>query len=398
MLGLRRRRNTQFAAEAPQRTAADCRKELANVMRMYGWGVRGFITVGVLALLFTMVNVQIFGSAGHDLGESLPSTFHWVTAWLLDPMASVGLGVAILFEALLARYGRHETWLTVVKWFAGAMTWAMNIWPAIDHPHPSGVAAGVVLHSLAPGLVLGLAEAAPRVRRWVGEIAAELEREAQAIEAAEAAEVAARVAAIEAEKQAERDTQAAETQRIREEQIAARQRDADERAAAKQRADEIALVQAQKEAAEAQAEADRVAAEADLAKAEADRAEADKLAQKAAVAAARGPRSRTGRTAGADRRGKTDRTARTAAPPDVTDLLPAGRTVADRLDNNSKPLTRSALLAGLRSDGASCSTDRAGALLDRLNAERSAQRSGPDRNAVHGRTDRPLHAIAGGGH
>lgn len=388
--------------DAPRRTAADCRKELAGVMAMYGWGIRGAILVGALALMFTMVNVQIFGSAGHEPGSSMESTFLWGTAWLLDPMASVGLGVAILFEALLARYGRHEWWLTGVKWFAGVMTWTMNIWPAIDTPHPSGLPAGVVLHSLAPGLVLGLAEAAPRVRRRVGEIIAGLEREAQAIEAAGAAEVAARVAAIEAEKQADRDAKAEDARRIREEQAAEQRRLADERDAARKRADEIALIQAQKDAADAQAEADRERAAADLAKAEADRTETEKLTQKAAVLAARGPRSRTGQTGGADRNGKADRTSRTAAPPDVTDLLPAGRTVADRLATAGKPLTRSALLAGLRSDEVSCSTDRAAALLDLLKSERSEQRSDSDRAAASGRPDRPLHAVktaaAGGGH
>lgn len=398
MLGLRRRQNTQFAADAPRRTAADCRKELTGVLTVYGWCLRGGVIIFVLALLFTMVNVQIFAASGHQPGSDLNSSFHWFIAWFLDPMASLALVVAVILGGMLARYGETSGWLTAVKWFSGLGTWAMNIWPAIDNPHPSGKAAGILLHSIAPGLVLLGAEAIPWVRLQMTRIADRLEREAQAIEAAEAAEIAARVAAVEAEKQAERTAQVAETKRIRDERERERQRQDDEREATRKRAGEIALAQAQADAAEARADANRTQAAADLARAEADRAAAEKLAQRAAVTKARGPRSPTGRTGGADRASKADRTARTAASPDVTDLLPAGRTVADRLVAESRSLTRSALLAGLRSDGVSCSTDRAGALLDRLTAERSGQRSEPDRTAVHDRADRPVRLVAGGGH
>jgi hypothetical protein len=53
----------------------------------------------------------------------------------------------------------------------------------------------------------------------------------------------------------------------------------------------------------------------------------------------------------------------------VTELLPAGRAVRDRLAADGRALTRDALVAGLRSDGVTCSSQRAGVLLTALNHE-----------------------------
>lgn len=84
--------------------------------------------------------------------------------------------------------------------------------------------------------------------------------------------------------------------------------------------------------------------------------------------------SATGRTSGqADQRSTGPATARSGdrgpdrAVRDVTALLPAGRTVRDRLAAAGRPLTRSALIAGLREAGHTVSTDRASALLAALN-------------------------------
>ena len=62
------------------------------------------------------------------------------------------------------------------------------------------------------------------------------------------------------------------------------------------------------------------------------------------------------------------------AGPDISDLLPAGRRIADRLARQGRPLSRSVLLAELRADGRRCSTERAGALLALLRTGRT----GPD--------------------
>jgi hypothetical protein len=144
------------------------RLDAAWVIRMGLWGARSLALVLVLALLFTMVNVATFAAAGHPV-----DSFQWWIAWLLDPMASITMGTAIVFEGLLAGYGRHVGWLTATKWYAGLCTWAMNIWVSLT----SRSLAGVLLHSVAPGLVLLLAEAAPRVRQHMAEIVHELRQD-----------------------------------------------------------------------------------------------------------------------------------------------------------------------------------------------------------------------------
>jgi hypothetical protein len=146
------------------------RVDAAWVARMGAGGTRVLGLVLVLALVFTMVNVQQFAAAGQSLGS-----FQWWIAWLLDPMASITMGAAIVYEGLLADFGRTVGWLTATKWYAGIATWAMNIWVSLVGVIPSGV----LLHSVAPGLVLLLAEAAPRVRAHLAEITVELtERDA----------------------------------------------------------------------------------------------------------------------------------------------------------------------------------------------------------------------------
>lgn len=144
-------------------------KDAAWVLQMGRHGVQILAVVLVLALVFTMVNVQQFAAQGH------PSFgVQWFIAWLLDPMASLTMAAAIVYEGLLADYSRPKVhWLTATKWYAGVATWGMNIWSSAA----AGSFAGIWLHSVAPGLVLLLAEAAPRVRRHMADIIDELERE-----------------------------------------------------------------------------------------------------------------------------------------------------------------------------------------------------------------------------
>ncbi|MGH7745549.1 MAG: hypothetical protein ACREQ5_12275 [Candidatus Dormibacteria bacterium] len=148
-------------------------RDAAWVMRMGRHGVQVLAVVLVLALVFTMVNVQQFAAQGQPVGG-----VQWFIAWLLDPMASITMAAAIVFEGLLADHGRpKEPWLNATKWYAGVATWTMNIWSSAA----AGSLAGVVLHSVAPGILLGLAEAAPRVRRSMAVVIADLERGAKAI-------------------------------------------------------------------------------------------------------------------------------------------------------------------------------------------------------------------------
>lgn len=150
-------------------------RDSAWVLRMGRHGVQVLAAVLVAALVFTMVNVQQFAAQGHPTYG-----VQWWIAWLLDPMASLTMAAAIVFEGLLADYGKPKVrWLTATKWYAGVATWGMNVWASAA----AGSLAGVWLHSVAPGLVLGLAEAAPRVRRHMAEIIAELEAKPEPVHA-----------------------------------------------------------------------------------------------------------------------------------------------------------------------------------------------------------------------
>jgi hypothetical protein len=134
------------------------------VPRLDYWGRRVIGFVMVLALVFTMVNVQQF-AANNEPG----SWWWWTIAWLLDPMATITAATAIVFEVVLAQHGKPRVgWLTATKWYALGCTWAMNVWSSFVGVNP----AGILLHSVAPGLVFLVAESAPRVWTYVTEISA----------------------------------------------------------------------------------------------------------------------------------------------------------------------------------------------------------------------------------
>lgn len=156
------------------KTADQCRAEAEWLARLSTIGTRVLVLVGVLALVFTMINVQQFASQGHQV-----TSFHWWIAWLLDPMAAITMAAAIVFEWTLASYDRREGWVTATKWFAGGATLAMNVWSSVADRSPSGV----VLYLVAPGLLLFLAEAAPRVRRHFTAVIAELLARAEHLDA-----------------------------------------------------------------------------------------------------------------------------------------------------------------------------------------------------------------------
>ena len=103
--------------------------------------------VVAMSLAFTCVNVTMFGLA-HGVSA-------WI-AWLLDPMASLALVAMLIGDGVLARHGvRIGGWSVVVKILAASATWAMNTWSSVvaaDLP-------GILLHSVAPALVIALAEA-----------------------------------------------------------------------------------------------------------------------------------------------------------------------------------------------------------------------------------------------
>ena len=89
----------------------------------------------------------------------------------------------------------------------------------------------------------------------------------------------------------------------------------------------------------------------------------------AAVPVTGPPTARTGRTGRTEAVGapaESDPAAAAVVPVDLADLLLLGRAVAAELAHTGRPLTRTALLAGVRARGRRISTDRATELLRRL--------------------------------
>lgn len=110
----------------------------------------------LLALAFTMTNVQHFAAAG-----ATPWSLPWLAAWLLDPMVSLVLLAILRAEQVTARHGVHTGgWVRTAKWFTLAATYVMNVWQAFT----AGSAALVVLHSVPPLVVFVAAEAVTDLR------------------------------------------------------------------------------------------------------------------------------------------------------------------------------------------------------------------------------------------
>ncbi|WTW96174.1 hypothetical protein OG216_23620 [Streptomycetaceae bacterium NBC_01309] len=136
------------------------------------------VVVAVVAMVFTAVSVTTFAL---DHGVS-----PWV-AWTLDPMVAVALLAVLLADARLVELGVAPSgWATALRWFAGMATWAMNAWQSVWPDGGFGVprdvdAAGVVLHSVAPVLLVVLAEAATGYRRVIAARLRVLEGDAQCV-------------------------------------------------------------------------------------------------------------------------------------------------------------------------------------------------------------------------
>ncbi len=105
----------------------------------------------VLGLCFTMTNVQQFAAAGAAVGS-----LAWCSAWLLDPMVSLVLLAVLRAEQVTTRYQvTTGIWPRVAKWALLSATYVMNTWVS----WAAGSGSGVVLHSVAPLVVVLAAEA-----------------------------------------------------------------------------------------------------------------------------------------------------------------------------------------------------------------------------------------------
>ncbi|WP_107498864.1 extensin [Actinacidiphila yeochonensis] len=107
-------------------------------------------TVGVLALIFTTVNVTRFATS-----RGVPGPI----AILLDPMIGMALAGVLYADARLASWGiRPPGWSTTLRWTSGCTAALMNTWQSlwpdrrIGWPHHADPAA-VLLH-LTPALLL----------------------------------------------------------------------------------------------------------------------------------------------------------------------------------------------------------------------------------------------------
>lgn len=110
----------------------------------------------VLALAFTMTNVQHFAAAGAAAWSG-----PWLAAWLLDPMVSLVLLAILRAEQLTYRYQVHTgRWVRAAKWFTLGATYVMNTWES----YAAGTPSGIVLHSVPPLLVFTAAEAVTDLR------------------------------------------------------------------------------------------------------------------------------------------------------------------------------------------------------------------------------------------
>ncbi|MEF3112469.1 hypothetical protein [Streptomyces chrestomyceticus] len=235
-------------------------------------------------MVFTCVNVTTFAVQHHVRG--------WV-AWMLDPLASLALLTVLYVDGVLAEQGgyRASGWPFVLRWFAGLSTWIMNCWQSL---YPDGVfrlvpeqadAGGLLLHSVAPFLLIILAEASAgyrtylaartaahraTIRAWEDALAADrAARERQAQEERERAEAAEREQAREAARVA-RQQDEREAERAAREHSARLAREAQQ--AEIEKARELARIAQEKEERAARREAERLRVEAEIDAAERDRA------------------------------------------------------------------------------------------------------------------------------
>ncbi|MER8103868.1 hypothetical protein [Kitasatospora sp. NPDC094016] len=142
------------------------KKALEKLERLSALITKALMAIGGGALVFTCVNVTLFAMS-HDVPG-------WI-AWMLDPLASLALLTVLYVDGVLTEQGgdRAKGWPFVLRWFAGLSTWLMNSWTSL---YPDGVfafiptkpdAGGLLLHSVAPLLLITLAEASSGYRSYL---------------------------------------------------------------------------------------------------------------------------------------------------------------------------------------------------------------------------------------
>lgn len=231
--------------------ASKARKSIAKLDEVLAMVTKALLTLGGGALIFTCVNVTRFG-----VSHEIP----WYIAWMLDPLASLALITVLYVDGVLAEHGgdyKPGGWPFLLRWTAGLSTWVMNCWTSL---YPDGHfhfipqkpdAGGILLHSVAPALLILLAEAATGYRKYATRRRGEL---GAIIAQFESVKVAEREAA---EKRArEKEEREAADKRAAAEREDTAKRAAAEREAARREREEIARLENERRTAEIEA-ADR---------------------------------------------------------------------------------------------------------------------------------------------
>ncbi|GAB3444527.1 hypothetical protein GCM10027570_13890 [Streptomonospora sediminis] len=142
--------------------AATTDEEIAQIQRAAKRLDAALMAVAAGALAFSTVTV-----AELAIDHGVPA---WI-AWMLEPLVGIALWAALSSDAVLARYGRASGWRAwLLRTFTGATTLTTNIWGSVfAAPRPGRLEwdpdpTGIVLHAIAPVLLILLAEAAPRYR------------------------------------------------------------------------------------------------------------------------------------------------------------------------------------------------------------------------------------------
>ncbi|MCL7377036.1 extensin [Streptomyces sp. 35G-GA-8] len=128
---------------------------------------RVLCAVGILALIFTTVNVTRFATS-----RDVPLPI----AVLLDPVIGTALAGVLYVDARLASLGiRPPAWSTALRWSAGCTAALMNTWDSlwpdrqIGWPHQADPAA-VLLHLTPALLLIALTETIAAYRRTVTDL------------------------------------------------------------------------------------------------------------------------------------------------------------------------------------------------------------------------------------
>ncbi|MGW3956983.1 extensin [Streptomyces sp. NPDC004752] len=139
-------------------------REAINLLRTMTWVL---CTVGILALVFTTVNVTRFATS-----RNIPLPI----AVLLDPMIGTALASVLYVDARLASWSiSPPAWSTTLRWSAGCTAALMNSWDSlwpdgqIGWPHQADPAA-VLLHLTPALLLIALTETIAAYRRTVTDL------------------------------------------------------------------------------------------------------------------------------------------------------------------------------------------------------------------------------------